>query len=138
MLFKWIIEVFVSSKRDGHHLHPRRLLEPHQLDLESGKLRLGPSQVSASNISAVFNGYQILLDGDVQFSPKTDLAIELSIQNIDLREFKSWQLPDIFDAQNADLHIEIKSDLTQSYVEVRLDESATSTLIAHFETLKRR
>ena len=105
-----------------------------QLDLESGKLRLGASQASASNISAVFNGYQISLDGDVQFSPKTDLAMELSIQNIDLTEFKSWQLPDIFDAQNADLHIEIKSDLTQVYVEARLDESATSTLIADIET----
>ena len=105
-----------------------------QLDLESGKLRLGASQASASNISAVFNGYQISLDGDVQFSPKTDLSMELSIQNIDLTEFKSWQLPDIFDAQNADLHIEIKSDLTQVYVEGRLDESATSTLIADIET----
>ena len=32
----------------------------HQLDLKRGKLKLGASQASASNLSAVFNGYQIL------------------------------------------------------------------------------
>ncbi|HIC74057.1 MAG TPA: hypothetical protein EYO92_03080, partial [Candidatus Marinimicrobia bacterium] len=106
----------------------------NQLNLEDGELKLGASFVSASNVSGDLNGYQISLNGDAQFAHETNLAMELSVHNIDLTEFKSWQLADILHAQNADLHLDIEFDITQAYVEARLEESATSTLIANIET----
>ena len=106
----------------------------NQLNLEDGELKLGASFVSASNVLGDLNGYQISLNGDAQFAHETNLAMELSVHNIDLTEFKSWQLADILHAQNADLHLDIEFDITQAYVEARLEESATSTLIANIET----
>lgn len=105
-----------------------------ELDLQGGEMKVGASLASASDLSGLLNGYRIDLDGRVELDPETHLSASLVAREVDLLEFESWRLPDVLNADIADLHLDVDTDLTKAYVEIKIQESATSELIADLET----